>query len=456
MTGFAARIRPTIGLHDPLMARALLLDDGRTKIAIVVCDLIGLTPAAVAGIRHRIARKSSIPAVNILISCTHTHSGPTSMPFRGVMGNVDTAWLMEAERRIVDLVAGLPAALQPAQLAVTSTHVEHIGYNRQDSSHTIDEELGILTVEQAVVSDQAVGNDQTPKNSRATENSQADEPNGASGAPIATLLNYGTHPVVLGPNNLHFSADYPGEVAHCLEQLRDGVGMFLQGTSGDVDPIVYLDRGWGSGTFEDTRQIGERLCSAALKALQGAPRTSDVTLQVSGKMLEIPLDPPPALETLAGLKAGFEADRNKATRTGDEMQEKIALAMLEWVGELEQAMADGTLQKTLPSELYLAGINDLRIIGVPFETYTDIGLAIKRLLQPHRVFFAGYANGLYGYCPTTWAKDQGGYGPDSSYRWFPRLLTAVGYGADDLIVNEAFLLASSIHASAGMPLPPCR
>jgi hypothetical protein len=65
---------------------------------------------------------------------------------------------------------------------------------------------------------------------------------------------------------------------------------------------------------------------------------------------------------------------------------------------------------------------------------------VKRNLLPLKVIVAGYANGLYGYCPTGWAKDQGGYGPDGSARWFPRLLTPVGYGADELIVKESTVL----------------
>ena len=333
------------------------------------------------------------------------------MPFRGVMGHVDAAWLAEAQRKIVEMVVALPGALVPAQLAVATAPVSGIGYNRQDSSRAVDETLTTLAVE------------------------------AGDGTPIATLVNYGTHPVVLGPDNLLFSADYPGEVARSLEQQRGGLGLFLQGTCGDVDPVVYRDRGWGTGTFDDTRAMGQCLAAAAMAALREAPRTDEVTLNVTSKLLEIPLDQPLAPEALVALIAGFEAERQQAVAVSNAMQEQVALAMLEWAHELEGALAGGTLQRTLPSELFVAAINDVRIIGVPFETYTDIGLAVKRGLQPLQVLFAGYANGLYGYCPTVWAKDQGGYGADNSCRWFPRLLTAVGYGADDLIVQETINLA---------------
>ncbi len=413
MTGFAARVAPTTGLHDPLMARAVLLDDGRTRLAIVTCDVIGFTPAAVADMRVRITKKSSIPSVNILIACTHTHSGPTTMPFRGAMGHLDAEWLAEAQRKIVDMVVALPGELRPATFARGATTVSGIGYNRQDQAHAIDDGLAVMAID------------------------------GADGVAIATILNYATHAVVLGPANLLFSGDYPGAAARAIADQRGGIGLYLQGACGDVDPVVYRDRGWGTGTFDDTRQIGEALASAAMLALheQRASRTSDVHLRISSKMIDAPLDPPPSPQELAVTVAALEADQQKAAAAGDSMSEQVALAMLEWAHELEQAVATDMLQHALPTELFIAAINDVRLIGVPFEPYSDISLRIKDGLKPVQVMFAGYANGLYGYCPTAWAKDQGGYGADNSCRWFPRMLTAVGYGADELIVKESVALA---------------
>jgi neutral ceramidase len=418
MTGFGARIVPTTGQHDPIMARAVLLDDGATQLAIVCCDLIGFRPSAVADMRRRIAERSAIPPGNILISCTHTHSGPASMPLRGVMGHIDAAWLASAQDRIVELVAGFPAKTQPARFAHAATSVSGISYNRQDQSHPHDEQLNVIAVE--------------------TE----------GGAAIATLINYATHPVTLGPGNLLFSADYPGEVALQLAQARGGIGLFMQGTSGDVDPVVYRDRGWGTGTFDDTREMGQCLVDAAVAALAGAPRTRAVRLSAASRTLAIPVDQPPEPARLEREVAGFQAEREAAASAQPRklMEQWIAEAMLDWAGDLSTAMQDGTLPASVPAELFVAAINDVRIVGVPFETYSDIGLNIKRELHAEhlRVMFAGYANGLYGYCPARWAKDQGGYGPDSSARWFPQLLTPVGYGADELIIREAVALAQSL------------
>ena len=414
MTGFSARIKPSVATHDPLMARAVLLDDGETRLTVVSCDLIGFTPLAGAAMRRRIAAKSGIPAANIFICCTHTHSGPASMPFRGALGHVDNAWLSKAQDKIVELVAGLPTALAPARMGYSSTRIPDIGYNRQDQSHPIDEELFAIAID------------------------------GDDGLAIATLVNYATHAVVLGPSNLAYSGDFPGEAARQIQALRGGVGLYLQGACGDVDPLVYRERGWGSGTFEDTHQIGQRLAEAAAGLLSGALRTDDVCLRVGHKIIQVSLDPPPSPDALAALVAGFGADRERARRESNSVDEQIALAMLGWAGELQRALQAGAVPQTVPAELFAAGINDLWLVGAPFEAYSDIGLGIKAGFRPGQALFVGYANGLIGYCPTRWAKDQGGYGADSSARWFSGLLTAIGYGADELIIREGIALAKSL------------
>jgi hypothetical protein len=414
LSGFAARIEPTTGVHDAIMARAVLLDDGAGTLAVVSCDLIGFTPQAVARMRERIAAATdgAIPAAHVLIACTHTHSAPSSLPFHGVLGYVDGAWFAAAMRRIVDLVAGLPARLAPARVAFASTTVTEVGYNRQDRSRPIDDRLRVIGVD-------------------------ADD-----GAAIATVVNYATHAVVLGPDNLLVSADYPGETARRVAGSRGGVGLFLQGACGDVDPVVYRDRGWGAGTFDDTRKMGTRLADAALAALAGASWSKNPGIGITHEILAVPIDPLPDDERLQALAAGFEADRRGArARSDGRRDELIAEAYLDWAADTREALPDYPEPPTITAELFVAAIGGARIIGAPFETYSGIALEIARALEPLTTVFVGYANGDLGYCPTRWAKDQGGYGPVVSCRWYPRLVSPIGYGADDLIVARATALA---------------
>jgi len=420
MTGFAARVSPSAGTHDPLMARAVLLDDGSQRVVIVSCDLLGWAPDAAREMRRRIGDSAGAPAENVLIGCTHTHSGPACMPLRGVMGYVDEGWLAAAQSRIVDLVGSLATRLVRARLRWAVTMATGIGYNRQDQAHPLDET--------AV----AIGLD-------ALEGEE-----GGGHRAIATLLSYATHAVVLGPQNLLYSGDFPGAVARRLAARRGGIGLYLQGTCGDVDPVVYRDRGWGTGDFADTEAIGEKLAAAADDALNQASATSQVRLGAAHKVVEAPVDAPPTGPELESIVADLRRQEQRGRAEGNVVQERVALAMLDWADCLRQAMASGRLAARLSFEIFALRLNELRLVGIPFETYSDIGLGIKRNLAPLQGVIMGYTNGLYGYFPTRWAKDQGGYGADTSCRWFPTLLTPIGYGADDILVREATALARSI------------
>lgn len=411
LTGFAARPYPSDGQLDPILARAVVLDDAHTRLAIVACDLIGIDARTVAALRSRIAARCGIPAGHILIACTHTHSAPATLRFRGVLGHVNEPWWQAAQERIATLVADLWNALRPATLAFATATVSGIAYNRQDRRRPIDETLACLAVD------------------------------AADGTPLATLLNYAVHPVTLSYSNLKLSGDVPGAAAARIAALRGGTGLYLQGACGDVNPATDLRSGWGSGTAEDVAAMGDQLAQAAQAALRGAPRTADVRLSVAQAIVELPLDPAPAPVEIDALIAGFEADLRRARAEDQLADEGIALAGLRWAAELKGALLNGALPATQPIEIWVATINDLRLAAAPIEPYSDIGLDFKRAVLPRHGLFVGYANGLLGYCATDWAKDQGGYGPNDACRWFPEQLTAVGRGAAQRVVDASARLA---------------
>lgn len=407
MTGFAARVSPATGTHDPLMARALMLSDGSVSLVLISCDLIGFTPSCAHAIRARIAARLGIALHAVMLCCTHTHSAPASMPFRGVMGMVDQAWLDSIINAVVDLAASLPPRLQPARLTAASTAVPGIGYNRQDPSRAADDTLRVLAFD--------------------TD----------AGHRIATVINYATHAVVLGPRNLLFSADFPGAATRILAERHGGVALYLQGACGDIDPLVYQQRGWGTGTFDDCDAIGALLANASDAAVRASRAMHPSTLLSAHTVrLLLPLDPPPSRNTLDEFIRSFEADQAAARiPPSNRVDELCAAAMLAWADELSRALTANRVPSALPCELHVLQIGDIVIAGAPFELYSDIGRAFSAAAAPRMLLCAGYTNGLYGYCPSAWAKAQGGYGADSSCRWFPNLLTPLAAGADALLVR---------------------
>ncbi len=415
MTGFIARLKPSAGIHDPIMARAVMLDDGETKAVVVSCDLVGLEMPDADEIRRRIAETCRINASNILLTCTHTHSGPATLSPSGPDApwpeKPDKAWMSEAKEKIVEMVGSLPSVLEPACVCTGSATVGGIGYNRESEEHPLDESLGVIGIDSA------------------------------AGQAIATIINYAAHAVVLGAKNLEYSADFPGAAVRHIARLRGGIGMYLQGACGDVDPAVYRDRGWGNGTFDDVDEIGLKLAEAAVAALVDAPASGEVKVRFATKVVDIPLDGPPTKEELDEIAADAAADAADA----DPVKHISGRAHLEWVARITQAIKAGAVPATFPVEISVLAINDLRLVGVPFEVFTDIGLGIKQGLKPLEAFFVGYANGFCGYYPTRWGKDLGGYGGKVSCRFgFGPLITAIGYSADELLIRESVALAANI------------
>ncbi|MHB1462393.1 MAG: neutral/alkaline non-lysosomal ceramidase N-terminal domain-containing protein [Armatimonadota bacterium] len=415
LCGFSARTEPSTGEHDPICAQGVLLDDGVSRVAIISCDFLGFTSAQCWEMRARIASRCTIPAQNIIICSTHTHSGPASSATRGVMGQTDEIWLTRAFASIVNMVVGLENQLAPAQIAFGSATVEGIGYNRDDNSRPIDTELMSIALDTL------------------------------DGQPIATLLNYATHAVTMGPTNLLFSGDFPAAAAGAVASARGGVGLYLQGACGDVDPVVYRDRGWGTGSFEDCRQMGTTLAEHAVSSLQNASWSRDVELHMAVGVVELPLDPPFPPEEVNRLVAEWEADVNRGE--GESAIPKplgSADLFLSWAGDMLDSAARGMVPTTFKAEITALSINGFKLIAVPFESYNDIATRVKTALGPGKTAFVGYANGEHGYLPSRWAKERGGYGADTSCRCFTGLLTAFGLGADELLVEKSVALAKSL------------
>lgn len=401
MIGFLARLTGSTGTYDPIMARAVMLANEDSKAVIVSCDLLGFDLSVADEIRRRIAEAVGINASNVLLTCTHTHSGPDSLATEGL-------WLNKVKTKIVDLASALAGALEPARLSHGTTTVSGIGYNRESAEHPIDESLGVIGID------------------------------GTDGRVIATIINYATHAVVLGPGNLEYSADFPGAACRHIAQIRGGMGMYLQGSCGDVDPVVYRDRGWGTGTFEDVDQIGRKLAEAAVGVLNDAPATTDVAIRSAAKVIDVPLDEPPSRAELDKITAEATANAD----ADDEITRRTGKATLDWVAKVTQAIEAGKVPENFPVEISVLGINNLRLVCVPFEVFTDIGLGIKEGSRPLETFFVGYANGYCGYFPTGWGKDLGRYGGKTSCRFgYGPLITAVGYGADKLLISESIALA---------------
>jgi len=400
MTGYGARVTPAVGTHDSIMARTLMMKADSMPLVIVTCDLLGLGTTDVNEIRERIHRQTGIPGSAIMISGTHTHSGPATQHQRGVMGMVDADWLKMAKDKIVDAVCRLPERLEPATFSHAKSRIECIGYNRADSSRPIDEDIVVFSVDSW------------------------------AGPCIATVINYAMHAVTMGPTNLMFSGDYPGAACRKLAETRGGIGLFLAGAGGNIDPVINRDRGWGKGSFEDVEATGAMFADKANRLLENAEKTCAVKIKSTSKTVDMPMASPISNEELDNLIAEYETAVSGADINSPP---PIETAMLIWANELKQAKLNNTVPKTTPVEVFAAKINDLNIVGVPVEAYSDIAQSVKEDLQPNVTAFVGYANGLYCYIPAKWEYENKGYA-STAYRWFEGMMSGFCEDADTRLI----------------------
>jgi neutral ceramidase len=401
LTGYGDRLQGSTGVHDPIMARAVVVSDGDHTVAVVSCEVVGWAPSDDMSMRFEIRKRCRIEATHILINCTHTHSGPASMPLRGNMGILNREWIASAQAKVVDLVASLPAKMVPVRTAYGETEVKGIGFNRQDGDGPRDETLQILVLENL------------------------------EGEAVASLTCYNCHAVVLGPSNLLLSGDFPGAFCRQMEARHGGVRLYLQGCCGDIDPALNRDA-WGTGTFDDCEAIGKRLADAAVQSVEGTRRQADTTVMASAAYPTFELKPPP--DNLAEMAAGFQEQCEKAE---NEEARVCARAMLDWAAELQVWIASGEGVPALPTTVTALTIGEVALVGLPFEVYTQIGLDIKSNPWSRHTMVLGYTNGLNGYCTTDEARRKGGYGPEGSHRWFPTLPTPLPDGADAILIEAA-------------------
>lgn len=402
LCGYAGRVPGCVGVHDDLHAKALVISDGGTKAAIVTLDLIGLDDRQVAAVRKSVSEGTGIRANNILIGCSHTHSGPAPITIRAC-GNACETYVSDLLQRISDAVVAAERDLRPASFGHGSAEAD-IAINRRqrtqsgielghDPQGMVDYKVGVW---------------------RFTD---------SDGKSIATIFNYACHAVVMGGDNRLVSADWPGAAQRKIEREIGGQAMFLQGCCGNINPSER-------GTFEIVEKLGGRVGEAVLSALPGIQTVEDPAIDVCSTDLRLPLQPPVSREEAAHVAEEMQAFLDKVVEETPLWEIHINQAYRDWAQRiLEQRNA----AESVPFEVQKFALGDSQIIGLPGEVFVEYALQIKGLRRHTMV--AGYTNGNVGYVPTQDAFSIGGYEVDLAYKLYGEQM--LDPGAESLIVQTA-------------------
>ncbi len=359
MAGYGARVEPHKGVHDSLYVRALVLDDGERKAALVSCDIIFITNDLHARLTERIGRETGIAPDGLLIAATHTHGAPSLGPVKPEFEARWRPWRETLEQRAAEAVRKAAAVMQPARLAV-GTGKAWVNTNRRARLASGGWGLG---VNPEGPSDKTVGVIRIES---------------VSGDLIGLVINYSVHGTVMGPRNYEITGDLPGVTARYVEEHFGDrvVALWTSGASGDQNAIYGPGTDFGRMTILG-RILGEEVVKVAEQRLRTWTR---VPLRTAQRVVTCP--------------------GRKLTADSKPEDNKIAFEDAEPVH----------------IRLSLLQMGPVVLAGVSGEVLTEIGARLKRESPFSHTLMVTHANGSCCYIP-----DDAAYAQESYEIWISRL-----------------------------------
>ena len=378
MAGYASRDRPFESVHDDLFAKALVLvDEQDNRGVLVTTDLIGLTKEIADPIRGRIEERIGIPAAAVILSSSHTHTGPTlsldPTPREGrALADMErtVAYTKGLQDTLVQVAADAARKLQPARMS-WGTGVVHFVMNRREFTTDRGVILGVNPRGQA---DRSV---------------PVLRVEGTDGKPLAVVFGAASHNTTLGPRDYEISGDYAGHAQRLVEEQMPGVqAMFALGCAGDANP-------YPRGTHAIAEQHGKELSTEVLRVAQDKAKLAPIrgALKIAAGEATLPLAEPPPKGELEKMAAG---------RGGTAPW--MAQRMLERLARGEKLPS----HYAAPLAVWQFG-DDLTLVALSGEVVVDYVRLLEDKLGQGRLWIAAYCHDVYGYLPSRRVLDQGGY-----------------------------------------------
>jgi hypothetical protein len=384
LIGYFGREKGSQYLLDDLYATALVLANESTKLAIVTCDLLFVHAQDVARIRREIAARTDIPASQVMVCCSHTHSGPITF-ITEQQSERDRAYVETYIQHIVGAVCAANREPQPARIGYARRQA-HIGINRRE-----------LTGEGQII----LGENPTGPVDPEVLVARIDT---LDGYPLAVLVNHACHGVVLGGGSYGISADWPGAMRRFVEESTGSTCLFVQGACADINPLKSPSR-----DYAQVVRLGQAAAGAAIQAWAMADgwQHEDVTLAAEQETILLPLmNGALSHEPQEVVQKKFDQSWETFVKTLD--------LRFPWQGQVKEG-ADGL---GTPAEIQAFRIGDLGLVAVPVEPFVQIGLSVKRRAALPQTVFAGYSNGCVGYLPVPAAYETGGYEVNTAYLYY--------------------------------------
>jgi hypothetical protein len=432
--------KPSDSILDELYAKALVLNDGKTTLAIVSVDLLYSPLEEITNpVRDIIKEKTGIPAQNVLVCATHTHSGPevfTRSKLRSEKetdvseidkfdlqalirevfsisnhelenetdaSEIDQSYLQTLIKKIAGSVFIAYQNMEEAKIGATKGDLPVIIYNRRPKKPDGSVEMAFTLPQDVTATRKIVTNAEgnirvtfTMPDDKKLEFGPVDpevcvlRAEDMDGEIVASLVNFGCHPVSIYPHlSTAISADYPAYTTKVVEEMEGGICLFALGLAGNIVPI---QRG-----VVPRKQIGKAIGGEALRNLQFVATSGDVTLKALKKEVKFPAKKP-----------------SSSDEAGD---------------------AD-TRADEITTEIQVLRLGDIFLLGLPGEVLVEVGLEIKRRAGVEKLFVISICNDSIGYVCHSRAYDEGGYESTSG--------TNLAKGAGEIMVRESLNLINRI------------
>ncbi len=388
--GFVGRKKPGTGAHDPLWAKALVLDNGEERVAIVAIDTLVVTKTFTDSVRAEANRRWQIPPQNLLINTTHTHSAPDVFGLHSPRSEALENQLYEG---VLGALGAACAGMVEASIGIGRGRAGDVVINRRDLSAETDQEVAVLRVD------------------------------GPDGKPIAVVAKITCHPVVMDYANLLYSADLCGGMYETIESAHStAISFYLNGCAGNINPArwpyrtrqnVFVDQTaenypvyWGS--FEETWRAGRALGYEVLRVVEEIP-TSARPIRLHGALL--PVDVP--------LKS--KADR------------QTFITFL----KVPPHYAEPAMRaEVFATDVQALVIGETTIVALPGEPFVETGFAIKEQLGDG-VIVLGYSNDDIRYILPASAYDGSKY---------ETLGTWLSPQAETVVIDAAVKVGNAVRA----------
>ena len=375
-------------VEDRLNVSALYFCQGDVRALMISATVCLINTALTRRIRGMLAEKTGICAENILLHATHTHSGPNTAGSYG-WGDIDTEYCENIFIPAV-LAAAADAAAAPVPVTVGTAEGESlVGINRRELTERNNITLG-----------------QNPwgcMDKRMTVISFRNE----EGKCMANIVHYGCHGTAAGRNR-EISRDWSGLMCDTLCRESGAVTVFFNGPEGDVGPRITNGKTVGEdvsivgrdrGDIRYVRQLGQIAARDAVRIWREIWDYHPVRLRAGSSRLPIPLKAKMPEETARALWKKYEG---KTTNLHGQTRRHLEMVIAAHAAGEPDA-------ETRDVELSVLGLGNLVFAGVPYETFSEIGLRTDRMVKGARVLSLSNTNGSEGYYVTEDSLCRGGY-----------------------------------------------